>query len=435
MESAEVPVNVASAISDLRVKGAPMDASTRAFMEGRFGHDFGRVRVHTDSEAADLARKVNAAAFTTEQDVVFGSGQYLPETRRGKFLIAHELSHVLQQSRAAPPEQIRVGRPDTIYEREANRIAESVASGPQGRTVKPAFSVPDLQLQRAGFGEVRVEEARLEEEERLRLTAGCKNQTQVVDRMRETSRDYSGAVTMYSHQISKGDTLSDLARTTMADNTVHVFGHYVDEINKLNKGIDAGTIGNCVLLLRGWTDPAIGALPEKPTRALSADVQRAIATIYAEQTNTTTQAQLQQRYIWYSIRIRLALGLHGPTIDDVLDKGGYWGKGTALYTTALADIAKPEPTIGAVGNIRSIVLGDWDTAIPADAGPYYFHWQAGKTAEPCFVKKGDEKACAWEYANTSGIAGSVAKADGWHHKIPGDTPAPKERIGSMYIYK
>jgi hypothetical protein len=436
-EGAEVLANVARAISGLRGKGAPMDASTRTFIEGRFGHEFGRVRVQTDGKAANLARRVNAVAFTTGQDVVFGSGQYSPGTRRGKFLIAHELSHVLQQSSATtvPPEQIRVGCPDTMHEREANRIAKIVTSGPRGRMVTPAFSVSALQLQRVGFGEVRVAEARLEEEERLRLTAGCKNQSQVVDRMRATSRKYSGAVTMYTHQISKGDTLSGLAQTTMADNTVHVFGHYFDEIKNLNNGIDAGTIGNCVLLLRGWTDPAIGVLPEKPTGALPADVQRAIAAIYVEQTNTTTQAQLQQKYIWYSIRIRLALGLHGPTIDDVLDKGGYWGKGTALYTTALADIALPEPTMGAVGNIRSIVLGDWDTAIPADAGPFYFHWQAGKTAEPCFTKKGDEKACAWEYANATGIAGSVAKADGWHHKIPGDTPVPKDRIGPMYIYK
>jgi hypothetical protein len=314
-------------------------------------------------------------------------------------------------------------------------MAETVTFGPQGRMMSPALGSPVLQLQRVGFGEVRVAEARLEEEERLRLTSGCKNQAQVVERMRANSRTYLGAVTMQVHQIRPGDTLSDLARTTMADNTVHVYGHYFDEIQRLNKGLNIGTVGNCVLLLKGWTDPAIGALPAKPTGALPADVQRAIATIYAEQTNTTTQAQQQQRYIWYSIRIRLALGLHGPTIDDVLDKGGYWGKGTPLYTTALADIAKPEPTISAVGNIRSIVLGDWDTAIPADAGPFYFHWQAGKTAEPCFAKRGDEKACAWEYAFASGINGSVAKSDGWHHKIPGDTPPPKDRIGSMYIYK
>jgi hypothetical protein len=406
-------------------------------MEPRFGHDFGRVRVHTDAQAAESARSVDALAYTVGQDVVFRSGQYSPGTRWGTFLIAHEFSHVLQQSEAAPapPEQVRVAPPHTMQEREANRIAETVTFGPHGQMVTPSFGDSDVQLQRVGFGEVRVAEARLEEEERLRLTSGCKNQMQLVDRLRATSRKYPGSVTIYTHEIVSGDTLHDLARSTMGDNTVHVFGHYFDEVKALNKGIDAGTLGNCVLLLRGWTDPAIGTLPAKPTGAVPADVERAVATIYAEQTSATTQAQEQQRYIWYSIRLRLALGLHGPTIDDVLDKGGYWGKGTALYTTALTDLEKESPTLAGVSSAKSIVLSNWDTAIPADAGPYYFHWQAGKTAEPCFAKKADEKACAWEYAKASGISGSVAKADGWHHKIPGDIPPPKDRIGSMYIYK
>ena len=62
----------------LRAPGQPLDATTRAFMEPRFGHDFSRVRVHSDAKAAESARAVNALAYTVGQDVVFGVGQYAP---------------------------------------------------------------------------------------------------------------------------------------------------------------------------------------------------------------------------------------------------------------------------------------------------------------------------------------------------------------------
>src|SRR5207253_648342 len=71
--------------------------STRSFMEPRFGHDFSQVRVHTDERAAESARSVNALAYTAGQDVVFGGGQYEPGTNEGKKLLAHELTHVVQQ--------------------------------------------------------------------------------------------------------------------------------------------------------------------------------------------------------------------------------------------------------------------------------------------------------------------------------------------------
>ena len=77
--------------------GQPLESTTRRFMESRFGHDFSQVRVHTDAKAAESAQAVQAQAFTRGRDVVFGAGQYAPETRRGKRLLAHELTHVVQQ--------------------------------------------------------------------------------------------------------------------------------------------------------------------------------------------------------------------------------------------------------------------------------------------------------------------------------------------------
>ena len=88
----------------LRAPGQPLDAETRAFMESHFGHDFGRVRVHTDPAAGESARVVNALAYTVGQHVVFGSGKYGPTTPEGKKLISHELAHTIQQ--AGSPERL-----------------------------------------------------------------------------------------------------------------------------------------------------------------------------------------------------------------------------------------------------------------------------------------------------------------------------------------
>ena len=81
----------------LRSPGQPLDAQMRAFFEPRFGHDFSRVRVHTDAKAAESARTVNALAYTFGENVVFGSGQLRLETHAGQRLLAHELAHVVQQ--------------------------------------------------------------------------------------------------------------------------------------------------------------------------------------------------------------------------------------------------------------------------------------------------------------------------------------------------
>lgn len=78
-------------------RGVPLDRPVQHDMERRFGHDFSRVRVHDDSAAARHARDADARAFTTGQNIVFGAGHYAPETPTGRHLLAHELTHVLQQ--------------------------------------------------------------------------------------------------------------------------------------------------------------------------------------------------------------------------------------------------------------------------------------------------------------------------------------------------
>ena len=89
---------VQTQINSLRGGGKQLSPSLRNFFELRFGHDFSRVRVHTDAKAAESARALDAQAYTIGRDVVFGKGQYVPGTSVGRRLLAHELSHVIQQS-------------------------------------------------------------------------------------------------------------------------------------------------------------------------------------------------------------------------------------------------------------------------------------------------------------------------------------------------
>ena len=83
--------------SVLSSPGKPLDAGTRSFMEPRFGQDFSGVRVHVGGQAVESARAVNARAYTVGRDVVFGEGQYAPGSSEGRRLMAHELTHVVQQ--------------------------------------------------------------------------------------------------------------------------------------------------------------------------------------------------------------------------------------------------------------------------------------------------------------------------------------------------
>ena len=85
------------AVAGLDGRGGPLSPEVRSFMEPRFGADLSAVRIHTDAHAHELARSVNARAFTVGRNVVFGAGHYAPQTDSGRRLLAHELTHTLQQ--------------------------------------------------------------------------------------------------------------------------------------------------------------------------------------------------------------------------------------------------------------------------------------------------------------------------------------------------
>jgi hypothetical protein len=140
--------------------GAPLDNDTRTDMESRLGHDFSDVRVHTDSQAHDSAKAVNAHAYTVGSNVVFQRDKYDPSSTDGRTMLAHELTHVVQQ-RSGPVDGtptgggIQVSDPSDRYEREAVSNAERAMSGPAPVTATPSGPA----VQREADEEEKPEEA------------------------------------------------------------------------------------------------------------------------------------------------------------------------------------------------------------------------------------------------------------------------------------
>jgi|HubBroStandDraft_1064217.scaffolds.fasta_scaffold25763_1 hypothetical protein len=109
--------------------GEPLFDRLRVFLESKFNHSFANVRIHRDATAASSARKLGARAYAVGDHLVFGNGEYNPETRRGLWLLAHELTHVIQQGGARRPTVVGLGHVDSPLEGEADAAADAVVFG------------------------------------------------------------------------------------------------------------------------------------------------------------------------------------------------------------------------------------------------------------------------------------------------------------------
>lgn len=138
--------------------GRPLEPSVREPMESRFGHDFSRVRIHTGSQADRSARAVGALAYTVGSDLVFADGGYAPGAPEGRELLAHELTHAVQQrdTAASSPGEVLIGSDHDAAEQEARRHARTVSASlgvpptsQAGRTLqrKPEAGAENKRLQ------------------------------------------------------------------------------------------------------------------------------------------------------------------------------------------------------------------------------------------------------------------------------------------------
>jgi hypothetical protein len=130
-QTLQVTPNIELKINALQGGGQPLLRETRNFFEPRFGQEFSGVRVHSDSNANQLARSVNAKAFTRGNDIVFSGGEYSPESSTGKRLLGHELTHVVQQDSASINNHMPIQRTDIrspVFEETVTQVSTIEAS-------------------------------------------------------------------------------------------------------------------------------------------------------------------------------------------------------------------------------------------------------------------------------------------------------------------
>ena len=140
VDSATPPVttSMAANIHSLNHGGSPLSQATRAFFEPRFGADFSQVRVHTDARTGGTAKSINAKAFTVGHNIAFGAEQYSPHSREGRQLLAHELTHVVQQT-------AKLGATDSMIHRQpaptatATPADKGTSDAAPARPTKPIY--------------------------------------------------------------------------------------------------------------------------------------------------------------------------------------------------------------------------------------------------------------------------------------------------------
>jgi hypothetical protein len=134
--ASEVQPDAEQMIQSARGSGKQLDKGVRSQMESSFGSDFGGVRVHTDTNADALNQTLNARAFTTGQDIFFRQGNYDPGSSNGRELLAHELTHVVQQNQDEIQPKLTIGQPGDRHEQEADSVARAIIQQELGNSAR-----------------------------------------------------------------------------------------------------------------------------------------------------------------------------------------------------------------------------------------------------------------------------------------------------------
>ncbi len=176
--------------------GIPLDRGVRARMEQRFGHDFGRVRVHLDEEAADSARQLGAEAYTVGAHIYFGAKRFNPGTRQGDKLLAHELTHVLQQTSGG---------------RRLDNGFVGVQRQPKGKRTGPAPQAtqkkePPVIVVDVGGGQKAVVKSEGKVVRTMPISSGKKGHRTDTGTFRITERDRDHTSTKYGKCVAKDGT-------------------------------------------------------------------------------------------------------------------------------------------------------------------------------------------------------------------------------------
>jgi hypothetical protein len=160
----ELDDDTAARINQKRGGGQPLDSTVQARMGTATGEDFSGVKVHTDPESHSLNEQLSAKAFTTGQDIFFREGAYDPGSSAGQELLAHELTHVVQQSagRVGGGDKMTVNAPGDAFEMEADAVAKTVSSPGAGANVQ-------LQEEEDELAQAKRDDVQMQEEDELQM--------------------------------------------------------------------------------------------------------------------------------------------------------------------------------------------------------------------------------------------------------------------------
>ncbi len=186
----ELDDDTANRISQQRGGGQPLDSAAGEKIGGAMGTDFSDVRVHTSPESHELNQQLGARAFTTGQDIFFKEGEYQPQSSEGEKLLAHELTHVVQQGSGAVggASRMTVNAPGDAFEQQADSVAGSVTSAAPQASVQrdPIEEEETVQQQEEEEEEVQMQEEeeeevqmQEEEEEELQMQAAPEEEEEV----------------------------------------------------------------------------------------------------------------------------------------------------------------------------------------------------------------------------------------------------------------
>jgi hypothetical protein len=156
---APVTPEVETRINDMRGTGTPLPDSERTFFESRFGTDFGGVRLHTGDAAAQTAQDLNARAYTVGSDIAFNAGEYQPGSERGRKLLAHELTHVVQQGGASELSGGGNGARRQVQRQDGPEAAPQEAEGPTEEEKAAAAAAAAAALAAATAAKAKGQEA------------------------------------------------------------------------------------------------------------------------------------------------------------------------------------------------------------------------------------------------------------------------------------
>src|SRR6478609_230442 len=158
-----VPVGFATGLAASRGEGRPLPSESRSFFEKRIGANFSSVRIHADQRGADLSRSVHAKAFTRANHIYFGQGQYSPHTSGGQFLLAHELTHVVQQGHATVQRQSSAAPIQRAPEEEGRAVSDEQ----RAQALVAAARAAKIAAQAKAFGQRETAKSKQEKQSKV----------------------------------------------------------------------------------------------------------------------------------------------------------------------------------------------------------------------------------------------------------------------------